>query len=668
MALNQTVETTFQIKNGLRILHLEDSRRDAELTRATLEGEGLVCQIVHVKNREEFESAVVQERFDVILSDYSLPDYNGFSALDFVRGKVPDVPFILLSGTVGEEVAVESLKTGATDYILKERLQRLVPAVSRALHEKEERAKRKRAEQALEATRRHNELILHSTGEGICGLDLEGKATFINRAAAEKLGYPPEELIGKALHALVHHTKPDGSSYAEHESPIYDAYKRGTAHHAESEVFWRKDGTSFPAEYVSNPIHNERGDLVGAVVTFRDITERKQAEEEKSNLQEQLRQVQKLEAIGTLAGGIAHDFNNILGAMIGYTELAKEDMPAEQRGSKQLEEVLKAGQRAKELVQQILAFSRQSVPERKPVAIGMIVREALKLLRATLPSTIQIRTEIKTKCDRIIADPVQIHQILMNLCTNAAHAMREKGGTLTVSLREITESLATTSTGQMPGPHVRLTVSDTGHGMAKAVMDRIFDPFFTTKPVGEGTGLGLSVVHGIVTSHGGRISVSSEQGVGTTFELVFPQTTESVRVAQDIGVPSAGGDERILLVDDEEPLANLLRERLERYGYKVVSEVDSAAAFERFCAAPSDFQVVITDQTMPGLTGVELAKRIRQIRPEIPVFICTGYSESVNKEDLKTLPLCEIVLKPVDMRALNAAMRRHLDEKRDIAC
>lgn len=668
MALNQTVETTFQIKNGLRILHLEDSRRDAELTRATLEGEGLVCQIVHVKNREEFERAVVQERFDVILSDYALPDYNGFSALDFVRGKNPDVPFILLSGTVGEEVAVESLKTGATDYILKERLQRLVPAVSRALHEKEERAKRKRAEEALDATRRHNELILHSTGEGIYGVDLEGKATFVNRAAAEKLGYPPEELIGKELHALVHHTKPDGSPYAEHESPIYDAYKRGTAHHVESEVFWRKDGTSFPAEYVSNPIRNERGDLVGAVVTFRDITERKQSEEERSNLQEQLRQVQKLEAIGTLAGGIAHDFNNILGAMIGYTELAKDDMPAEERGSKHLDEVLKAGHRAKELVQQILAFSRQSIPERKPVGIGMIVREALKLLRATLPSTIQIRTEIKTKSDRIIADPVQIHQILMNLCTNAAHAMRQKSGTLTVSLSEITESLATTSTGQMPGPHVRLTVSDTGHGMAKAVMDRIFDPFFTTKPVGEGTGLGLSVVHGIVTSHGGRISVSSEQGVGTTFELVFPQTTESVRVAQDIGVPSAGGDERILLVDDEEPLANMLRERLERYGYKVVSEVDSAAAFEVFRAAPSSFGVIITDQTMPGLTGVELAKRIRQIRPEIPVFICTGYSESVNKEDLKTLPLCEIALKPVDMRALNAAMRRHLDEKHDIAC
>src|SRR6185503_1975734 len=475
------------MNNPLRVLHLEDSRRDAELIQSTFESEGLDCQVVHVKNREQFEAVVLQQRFDVILSDYSLPHYNGFSALDFVRARDADVPFILVSGTLGEELAVQGLKSGATDYILKERLNRLVPAVQRALQEAVDRAERKRAEERLEAMRRQYELILHSAGEGIYGLDSYGRATFVNPAAANMLGYAVEELIGQPMHSLIHHTKTDGSPFGAEDCPIHGALE-STMCRVDNEVFWRKDGKSFPVEYLGTPILNEQGELMGAVVMFRDITERRQ-------LEQQVRQAQKMEAIGQLAGGIAHDFNNILGCIVGYAELARMDVPNQADVQEHLQEVLNASQRAKELVLQILTFSRRQEKQRKPIKLEPVIKEALKLLHASLPSTIKIRADIQSNAPTVLADATQVHQIVMNLVTNAAHAMNGQGLlTVRLSTMDVDTEAARTHPDLRTGRYVVLSATDTGCGMDQATAQRIFEPFFTKKGHGEGTGLGLAVV------------------------------------------------------------------------------------------------------------------------------------------------------------------------------
>jgi PAS domain S-box-containing protein len=667
--MTEAVKTGFLPKKALRILHLEDDPRDAELVETILQDQGLQCDITCVKTRQDFESILAEQNFDLILSDYGLPGYDGFAALNAVRTKDRNVPFILLSGTLGEEQAVESLKSGATDYLLKNRLERLVPAVTRALREAQERAIRRKTEEALAKEREFIKAVLENIQSGIVACDAEGTLTLLNRAMREMHGavaleQVPAEQIAERYN-LFH---PDGKTLLKKEElPLFRALNGERVQDVEIKIVPKIGGPRIVL-CSGQPILDGQGKKLGAVVATHDITDRRKAEEETRQLENQLRQAQKLEAIGTLAGGIAHDFNNILGAIIGYAELAHEDIPATSRSRKHLQEVLKAGHRAKELVHQILAFSRQTIPERRPVAISLIIKEAIKLLRASLPSTIQMRTEIKTRSDRAVADPVQIHQVLMNLCTNAGHAMREKGGILTVRLDELTVGETKSPAKIQPGAYLRLVVADTGHGMDKAIQERIFDPFFTTKPLGEGTGLGLSVVHGIVTSHGGQISVSSEVGVGTTFEILLPQAANVVELTPKSAARAAGGTERILLVDDEEPLANLLYERLERHGYKVVAQTDSLSAFELFAAAPSAFDVVVSDQTMPRLTGVDLAKQIRRVRGDIPIFICTGYSENVKQEDVQAIGLCEVVLKPVDLEALNAAIRRVLDHKHAVAC
>lgn len=654
----------------MRILHLEDDVHDAELVDAMLRGAGLACEITCAKTRQAFEAALAEQTFDLILCDYGLPGYNGASALNAVRTKDRNIPFIVLSGSIGEEQAVETLRSGATDYLLKNRLERLVPAVTRALREAQERAIRRKTEEALAKEREFIKAVLENIQSGIVACDAEGTLTLFNRATRELSGLPLQPVPAEQWAEHYNLFQLDGKTLLKKEEvPLFRAFHGERFQDAEINIM-PKGGAARIVLCSGQPILDGQGNKLGAVVALHDVTERRRAEEETRLLENQLRQAQKLEAIGTLAGGIAHDFNNILGAIIGYAELAHEDIAAEHRSRKHLQEVLKAGHRAKELVHQILAFSRQSAPERKPVAIGMIIKETLKLLRATLPTTIQIRSELNTGNDRVVADPVQIHQVLMNLCMNAGHAMREKGGTLTVSLNEVTvtEESAAHAALLPAGAYLKLSVRDTGHGMVKAVMDRIFDPFFTTKPLGEGTGLGLSVVHGIVTSHGGQISVSSEPNVSTTFDVVLPQTTNVVQMPTRTTIEIGGGTERVLLVDDEEPLVNLLCERLERCGYKVVARTDSTAAFEFFHGAPSSIDIVISDQTMPKMTGIELARRIRQVRRDLPIFLCTGYSESVSEADVRAIGLCEVVLKPVDLQALYLAVRRVLDQKQRIAC
>jgi CheY-like chemotaxis protein len=374
-----------------------------------------------------------------------------------------------------------------------------------------------------------------------------------------------------------------------------------------------------------------------------------------------------MEAIGTLAGGIAHDFNNILSAILGYTDMALTDQTLDNRLRRYLDQVYKAGERAKDLVKQILAFSRQSDEALRPLGISPIVKEVLKLLRAALPSTIKIHCEIHADQDTVLADPTQIHQVLMNLCTNAAHAMHGGKGELIVSLSpmEINPGDAFIINHDLtPGMYLQLSVSDTGHGIDPVIMDRIFDPFFTTKKPGEGTGMGLSVVHGIVKSYNGAITVESKVGEGTTFHVYLPLLMETEGKPEvEAALRIIGGKECILFVDDEESLVRLAEDMLSGLGYEVIGRTSSMEALELFRARPNRFDLVITDMTMPNMTGIELAREIMHIQPGVPVVLCTGFSEAITPETAKAMGVREFIMKPIIQKQLAEAIRRAVDRK-----
>jgi len=427
----------------------------------------------------------------------------------------------------------------------------------------------------------------------------------------------------------------------------------------------RKDGEVRWVSQSFQPIYGRDGKYLGLRTSIRDITERMKTEAEREKLQEQLLEAQKLEAIGTLAGGIAHDFNNILSAIIGYSELAMDFVPKENRARSMLYEIFRAGKRARDLIKQILTFSRQSTPERKPVELHYVIKEALNLLRATIPKTIQIQQDIDINCGTVHADPSQIHQVLMNFCTNAYHAMRENGGILAVSLKPFNIPLQDSISREIgiePGPYVRLEISDTGHGMTRAILDRIFDPYFTTKKKGEGTGLGLAVVHGIIKSHHGHIGVYSEPGKGSTFTIYLPRIDKKNEAAENVPIDQLPtGTEHILFVDDELPIVSMGREMLRKLGYQVTATTNSVEALHRFMATPDSFQLVITDMTMPEMTGANLAKKILEIR-NIPIILCTGFSDLVNEDKAKAMGFQEYIMKPILARDLAAAIRKVLDK------
>ena len=386
---------------------------------------------------------------------------------------------------------------------------------------------------------------------------------------------------------------------------------------------------------------------------------------ELAKYERQLQQVLKIQAIGTLAGGIAHDFNNILFPIVGYTELTMDEVSEDSVAHKNLEEILKAAHRAKNLVQQILTFSRQSDQERKPIKIQNIITETLRLLRASIPASIEIIHKIQDDCGHIMGDPTQIHQVIMNLCTNAYQAMQDKGGKLEVILTEIDVGYEEMidKVGMQPGKHLRLLVKDEGCGMEASVLDRIFEPYYTTKEQGKGTGLGLSVIHGIVKNHGGDITVKSTPGKGTIFQVYLPLIED---VDPDVEFESTDGaikgEERILLVDDEEQIVAMEQQMLENLGYRVTARTDSAEALKVFAEHPQNFDLVITDMTMPHMTGDQLAQKMLDIEPNIPVILCTGFNQGITEEKALAMGIQKFVMKPVVKKELATTIRTVLDQ------
>ncbi len=381
-------------------------------------------------------------------------------------------------------------------------------------------------------------------------------------------------------------------------------------------------------------------------------------EAEKRQLENQLRQSQKMEAIGTLAGGIAHDFNNVLSIILGNTELALADMPTEHTVRRNLERILTASLRAREMIKQLLSFSRKEECGRKPLRLNSVIAESLKLMRASLPANISIERDIcGTECTTI-ADATQIHQIMLNLCTNAAHAMEPNGGVLTIRLEPVRLENADAD-GLAPGNYARLVVADTGHGIEKEIINRIFDPYFTTKEIGKGTGMGLSVVHGIIKGIGGTIRAFSHPGRVTEFHLYLPMVDMVVDTEPSIFDQQhlPGGHEHILIVDDEEMLVEMMRQVLEQLGYTVSAHTDSAAALKAFVSSPQTYDLLITDMTMPRMTGTGLAKAVKAVRDDFPVILSTGFNEQVNEENSQSLGIQALIMKPVGMQQLAKTIR-----------
>jgi len=517
--------------------------------------------------------------------------------------------------------------------------------------------KSRRNEAALRESRARFQELAELMPETIFEIDLDGNIMFVNHNAYDQFGYTEQDMAD-GLNAL------DMLSPQEREraAKAIAATLEGDENDPLEYIACRKDGTQFPIMIrTSRIIRNGR--TVGLRGFLIDISERIKHEEDRKKLESQLQQAQKMEAIGTLAGGIAHDFNNILGSILGYTELAILELPDESPTRQHMNEVLRSTTRARDLVRQILAFSRQDKQELKPVKIQTIVKETLKLLRATLPTTIEIKFSDTSVNDTVYSDPTNIHQVLMNLCTNASHAMQQSGGTMHVALSsvDLDQSAYSAPPHLEPGLYLKLSVSDTGNGIPPEDIEKIFDPYFTTKQKGSGTGLGLAVVRGILKSHHGTITVESEPGKGATFHVYLPciQSVPDRGREHETALPR--GREKILVVDDEAALADIAQQMLSRLGYDVVQRTSSIEALELFKADPKRFDLILTDMTMPNMPGDQFAREILMIRPDVPIVICTGYSDRIRKENATRLGIQELVMKPLSLKTLSKTVRKALD-------
>ena len=899
------IEQGTQIRR-VRILYLEDSETDSILVNRELKKAGFDADIVRVDNKTDFIGQLEEPGWEIILSDFALPQFDGLEALEIVNRKRADksidstIPFIVISGRIGEEAAVEVMRAGADDYVMKDNIKRLPPVLNRELDERAVRIQERAAKVQLRRSEDRYQTLIDLLPHGVVELTPGGVVTFVNRACTIMTGFAAEEMIGrhvlrfatpesvevvrarldaledgedndrgveaqvatrsgeqtfiqiawryrfspegfpasivgvitdvtqrKAAEEALRHSEQRYRAIVEDQTELICRYNadflityvnpaacrafraaedeivghslfdfeapdnyRHMARHLSGltpdkpvtefenrnrlgggEYIWQRwtvrgifspGGTLLEYQAVGRDVTTQKrmqlelerseakfykifqdspepiiisrpdGHLIDVNDTFTesfgftreeiasktahelgiwyDSTERQAVIEEffetghvsnsehrmvtKSGeirtflwsldeiileneeyllwlgrdmtetrrLEEQMRTRRRLESIGTLAGGIAHDFNNILAVIFGYGEMAKAKATLDPSLLRYSEEILKAAGRAKGLVKQVLTFSRQNETERHPVEVRLIIKETLKLMKAALPSTIDLKTDLTSRA-QVNADPTQLHQVFMNLFTNAYHAMRDTGGTLSTTTRDV-ELPTGNSYGLNPGSYMRIDVTDTGHGIEPEVAERIFEPYFTTKGVDEGTGLGLSVVHGIIVGMDGIIDVSSKPEQGTRMRILLPTTDSAVQenLETDEEIAEATRAARILFVDDEEDIANMTSESLTLRGYEVEAFVDSERALETFQNYPDYYDVIITDQTMPKLTGLELGRAIHKVRPGAPVIICTGYSEQMNEESAAREGFSNFLMKPLQDRELLAAIEHALEQ------
>jgi signal transduction histidine kinase/FixJ family two-component response regulator len=643
----------------LRILYLEDDAKDAELAQIMLESGGFTCHVTRVETQVDFRAALGWHGFNIILADYTLPAFDGISALKIAAEQRPELPFIFVSGTLGEEVAIEALNIGATDYVLKTRLSRLVPSVVRALREATERAERTLAEDSLRRSEAYLAEAQRLSHTGSFGWRPRNGEFYWSEETFRIFEYNPGstptlEMIQRRIH-------PD------HATAFQQVVERAAEDGRDFTDEYRlrmPDGKDKHIHVVARAFRDERGqiDFVGAVM---DVSQEKSARAEHERLEQRLRQAAKMEAVGRLAGGIAHDFNNILGAILGYGELARNNLGESSVERLQIDQMMQAGGRGKELVDRILAFSRGGMGKRVPLQVQSIVEETLDLLVPSLPTDVRLDRRLHAHDLAVVGDSTQFHQVVMNLCTNAVHAM-EGCGVLGVILEHVAigERRSLSHGTLRAGNYVCLRVSDSGSGIPPAVLERMFDPFFTTKRAGDGTGLGLAMVQGIVTDLGGVIDVATQIAVGTTFAIWLPATNEAPRLpAKPARELPRGHGQTVMIVDDERALVAIAEETLALLGYQPVGFDSSLAALQAFRAEPKRFDLVVTDETMPNLTGTELTREMRQLRPDIPILLMSGYSGTQLSERALAAGILEVLRKPLVRRDIAEPVARALQAR-----
>jgi len=758
----------------VRVLHLEDDPKDAELVESALSEDGLDCEITRVATEAHFREELQRGGYDLILADYSLPTYDGMAALVLTRSMTADIPFILLSGTLGEERAVEALKTGASDYLLKDRLFRLAPSVRRALREAAQRRERRQAEAALRESQERLALALEASGIGVWSwdtdddrfecdgrvpelfggapgdswsdlgsllarvyeddrdrvestllearshesefqfqfrllaadgeirhiatkgqflpcqdghsraigacwdvtdekreeqrrrllstvlesavnavliTDAEGRISWVNAAFTDLTGYSPEDVVGQNPRILKS-GKHDEAFYRK----MWDTISRGNTWHGQL-VNRRKNGSLYTEETTILPVLGAYGDISSFVCIKRDITL-------EVDLARQLHQAQRLEAVGRLAGGVAHDFNNILTIISGNAELALGDLPPQDPTAEALCEIMEASGRAAGLTRQLLAFSRKQILQPRVLDLNVLVAGTEKMLRRLIGEDVALKTRLQPNLGAIKADPGQLEQILMNLAVNARDAMPQ-GGELTFETENVDIHETYPGLGGVQvhsGGYVRLTVADTGQGIDEENRSRIFEPFFTTKEKGKGTGLGLSTVYGIVKQSGGYIWVESEPGKGTSFMVYFPQVDSAPEQLRPHTTASAtGGDETILVVEDDSNLLKLASSILKRGGYDVLTAGNGVEALKLLEAHPQTIHLLVTDVVMPGMSGRVLSDRMRTLRSAIRVLYTSGYTDDAIVHHNVLEGGIHLLEKPYSQNALLGAVRRVLD-------
>ncbi|MDB6168214.1 MAG: Multi-sensor hybrid histidine kinase [Verrucomicrobia bacterium] len=642
------VQSQADLRRGLRILHLEDATADRELVCAVLADAGFACQFSYAINQREFAAALESGPFDLILSDFTLPGYDGAAALAFARSRVPEVPYIIVSGTIGIDRAVDCLKQGASDYVLKDGLGRLIPAVSRALAEVAERTQRQAAEKRFrEMAENIRDVFWTATPDG-------RSLTYVSPAFEQVFGHPIAELVAQPALWL--------ENVVEEDRPRVEAalgqLKEGNASRAEYRIV-RSDGTTRWIEGRGYPLRDYDQKVTHTVGIATDITDRKQ-------LESQLLQAQKMEAIGQLAGGVAHDFNNILTVIIGNAGLMLNAGNLSPDQEKFLKQIYTAGERAASLTRQLLMFSRKQAVNRCTLDVNKVIEEVAQMLGRLIGENIRLELILPTGVPPVVADAAMMEQILMNLAVNARDAM-PKGGLLSIATKRVAlDDIASYEhPARRPGDFVSIKVRDTGAGIPADVLPRMFEPFFTTKAPGDGTGLGLATVFGIVQLHEGWIEVESPPGQGASFEIFLPAVMDPLVVPVNSASPFVlrGGKETVLLVEDERPVREFAVAVLEHFGYRVLQAASGVQALEVWKWHAAKISLLLTDLVMPdGMTGVELAQRLHGEKPALRVVFTSGYSSEMASRVFALQHEIPFLQKPYVPETLSRAVRDALDK------
>ncbi|HEV7925941.1 MAG TPA: response regulator [Verrucomicrobiae bacterium] len=643
------------MKSPLHILHLEDDPNDAALVRSTLESAGIACANICVQNHDEFVAALERGGIDLVLSDYSLPAYDGMSALKIVHANWPAIPLIFVSATLGEEKAVDSLKNGATDYVLKDRLARLAPAVRRAMQEVEEREEKRRTQEALQETEQRFRIIFNHSPLGIALVSAEGRPILTNAALQRMLGYTGEELSRMHFHDFTH---PEDRA---RDTNNYHQLMQGALKDYQLEKrYIRKDGQVVWTRISVSVAHESAGRADFAIKMVEDITERR-------NLEAKFVEAQKMEVIGQLAGGVAHDFNNILAVIMGYCELMTEKLASDAELTGNLETIRSAAGRACGLTRQLLIFSRKQTVQLAVLDLNDVLKDLDKMLRRLIDENIELVIVPGKNIGRVKADSGHVGQVLMNLVVNARDAM-PNGGKLTIETHNarLDEDYALTHTGVLAGEYVMFNVSDTGTGMSDEVKARLFEAFFTTKPKGKGTGLGLATCQTIVQQSGGHIEVESERGKGTTFKIYFPLVDLPLEVAirSDQTGPLPRGTETLLVVEDDPSVRHLARNVLEAQGYDVLTANNGQDALHTARDHKgSPIRLVVSDVIMPLMGGRVMAEWLKTADSNLKILFTSGYTDDALSKHGVLEPGIEFLPKPYTPATLARKVREMLDKK-----